>query len=1175
MKRHLYSIAATFAALALCSCASYEEEAGTIGNGNPETDGIHSFRAEMATSDSRAGIDGSNSVWEEGDDLSIVKFANGQTAPELVRAAVRKGSLSADGRSAIFDCESPIDPEAEQYAVYPYLPTATGDDFAAGSEGARTFAVALPNQTWDESGFRYPILLGQWSRDNDRFSFRNPLTVLNITLKKPASVNGELHLGNIVVRGNDNEKMWGAAEIAMPGGTLGFTADALDAAMLDCGNAEITAEGTEFCICIAPQNYRKGLTFAFVTDAGTMIATVKESGLDYSAKANHVIALPPIEFTRDTSGISTAVVRATDTTIAVGWTVTPSNVQYLAEMMPNSAYDYTTDIAKRYKIELYEDIDCKNMVVGWTVNDSSNSTNLAKYKKDYPPRFIFTDLKPQTTYYLIVRNLTDNVSMQYPAAVATTAPAFTGQIVVSNPSVGDVILFENFDKNLWGGDLPARAPGYSRTDRSKATELYTARGDNPDQTDSNYYTSEAGTEIGLFNTLKGVVPAMGLDEWGWIADDNKTGCILSRAGYLKIGASSKHASLITPQLGALAGKAAVRVTFKACPYGATTIADAEKAVAVKVFNDTSIDAASHRITKYTEGDIATLTLEGDQCTWKEYSVVLEEVEPTSRIAFCGNRAGTGVQSRFHIDDIRISVESVSDNLRICTGHIKDTAGQPVAGVCVTDGFNIVKTDAGGAYSIGINEDAEFIYYTVPAEYEVNYNDKGYPSFYTPIVASTDVYDFTLSPLAGGKQTEWTLCCMADPQVKNRLCVDRFLNETAKDLKSTLPSRKNVYGIALGDILWNSNATMWADMYSAMSYANTGAHFFAVMGNHDWYSSDTDSAPSDARFKGYFGPTRFSFDRGDVHVLGMNNVIANGTGGGCSGGFTRQEYSWLTKDLANVDKNKCVVLCCHIPFRTGKAGTYHSEYYNETLNLLSQFAKAYILIGHSHYNYHYFHTKNGKEIREIIHTAACGLFWQVKCCGDGSPSGYGLYEFNGADIANFVMKHCEYDADYQIRAYDGSERIAGQYVNPYSWDYEKGYIVANVFNADKNWKVELYQNGTFVCNMAAITGSDTRTPTSMNISSTSAATIGNNRDWWLWYQTVDPHWDKTCRDGLGWRGRPTDNSYQKTSAHLYKGKLRTVPTDMSAADFEVRATDPYGNVYKCTKLTSYTEREAWR
>lgn len=184
--------------------------------------------------------------------------------------------------------------------------------------------------------------------------------------------------------------------------------------------------------------------------------------------------------------------------------------------------------------------------------------------------------------------------------------------------------------------------------------------------------------------------------------------------------------LITPQLGALAGKAAVRVTFKACPYGATTIAEAEKAVAVKVFNDTSIDAASHRITKYTEGDIATLTLEGDQCTWKEYSVVLEDVEPTSRIAFCGNRAGTGVQSRFHIDDIRISVEAVSDNLRICTGHVKDTAGQPVARRRVTDGFNVVKTDAGGAYSIGINEDAEFIYYTVPAEYEVNYNDKGYP-----------------------------------------------------------------------------------------------------------------------------------------------------------------------------------------------------------------------------------------------------------------------------------------------------------------------------------------------------------------------------------------------------------------------------------------------------------------
>lgn len=1175
MRRHLHSITAILAAFALCSCSSFEEKAVIVGGGSLETDGIHSFRAEMAATESRAGIDDSNSVWEEGDDLGIVKFADGQSVPEIIRAAVRKGSLSTDGRSAIFDCESPISPEAEQYAVYPYMPTATGEDFAAGSAGARTFALTLQNQTVAENGFRYPLLLGQWSADNDRFSFRNPLAVLKVTLKKPASIKGELHLGNIVIRGNDDERMWGAAEIAMPEGTVAFAADALDACTLDCGNAEITADGTEFYICIAPQNYRKGLTFAFMTDAGTMIAPVKESGLDYSAKANHVISLPPIEFTRDTSGISTAVVRATDTTIAVAWTVTPSNVRYLSEMMPNSAYDYTTDIAKKYKVELYDDIDCKNLVVGWTVNDSSSTVNLAKYKKDYPPRFIFPDLKPQTTYYLIVRNLTDNVSMQYPAAVSTTAPAFTGQVVTSNPSVGDVILFENFGKNLWGGDLPARSPGYSRTDRSKATVLYSARGDNPDQSDSNYYTSEAGTEIGLFNTLKGIVAAMGLDEWGWIADDNKTGCILSRVGYLKIGASSKHAAIITPQLGALSGKTTVRVTFKACPYGATAITAAEKAVAVKVFNDTSIDASSHRITAYTEGDIATLTLDGDQCTWKEYSVVLEDVEPTSRIAFCGNRSGTGNNSRFHIDDIRISVEAVSEDLRTCTGHIKDTAGQPIANVCVTDGFNIVKTDADGAYSIGINEDAEYIYYTVPAEYEVNYNNYGYPTFYTPISASTDVYDFTLAPLAGGKQTKWTLCCMADPQTKSQTCINRFLSETAPDIKATLPSYNNVYSIVLGDLLWNSNATMWSNMYSAMSYTNCGAHFFAIMGNHDWYSSDSDSAPSDARFKSYFGPTRFSFDRGDVHVVGMNNVIANGTGGGCSGGFTRNEYSWLTKDLANVDKNKCVVLCCHIPFRNGTVGTYHSEYYNETLNLLSQFAKAYILIGHSHYNYHYFHTKNGKEIREIIHTAACGLFWQVKCCGDGSPSGYGIYEFDGADISNFVIKNCEYDSDYQIRAYDGSESVAGQYVNPYTWSYEKGYIVANVFNADKNWKVELYQNGTFVCNMTAITSSDTRTPTSMKISSTSAATIGNNRDWWLWYQTVDPHSDKKDRDGIVWRGRPTDNSYQKSTPHLYKGKLRTVPTDMSAADFEVRATDPYGNVYKCTKLTSYSQREAWR
>lgn len=1169
--KKIIALAATVAALALGACSSFEDETYT-GNRPAEADGVHSFVADMGTA-SRAGISGTHSVWEADDEAGAICY-NGAT-PEYIKCVARKGSLSTDRRTVVFDCASPLSPEGEQYALYPYIASAQPSDFAAGSAGAREWSVELPSQSLNaEGGFRYPLLVGVWNGSG--FSFENPLVVVKVTLKKAAAISDKVLLQSIVVSGNNGEKMWGKSRIAMPAGTVTLAEDAATEAVLDCAKAELTADGTDFYICIAPQNYTKGLTFSFVTDAGVMSVPAKASGWDCTAKANHVIALPAVEFTTDTSGISVAVVRATDTTITVGWTITPANVPYIGEPMPSTKCTWTDDIAKKYKAELYADAACKHLIVGWTLNDKSKTyTNTINYSKDYPPRFIFGSLTPKTTYYLLVRNLTDGVAMQQPVAVATTARAYEGKVVATAVNKGDVILYENFEKSIWGGDLTARAAGYSRNDRSSATTLYTASGDNPDEQDPQYYTVK-DTEIGLFNTLKGVVPAMGLSAWGWIADDNKTGCILARPGYLKIGASSKHAALITPQLAALSGTSTVRVTFRACPYGATSIDNAEKAIAVKVFNNTTL-GSGNRITAYTEGNSAALTLEGDQTTWKEYSVVLSDVEPSSRIAFCGVKPGTGVQSRFHIDDIRISLEETQSVDLWLTGHIKDTAGNPIGGVSVTDGFSVVQTDAEGYYKLPGSRGATFVYYTVPAGYEVNYNSDGYPLFYSRISGTGKDYDFTLAPLTGGKQTKWTLCCMADPQVKSTNCISRFSAETGADLKATLPRYNNVYSIVLGDVLWNSSSSLWDNMYTAMKYNNCGAHFFAIMGNHDWYVSDDDSAPSDANFMNHFGPTRFSFDRGDVHVVGMNNVIANGKGGDCLGGFTDTEYSWLTKDLASVPKSKCVVLCCHIPFRDGDAEIYHSKYYTETLNLLAQYAKAYILVGHSHYNYHNFHTINGKEIHEITHTAACGLFWNLRVCGDGSPAGYGIYEFDGADIKNFVMKNSEYDASFQIRAYDGSESVSGQFVNPYSWAYDKGYIVANVFNADKKWKVELYQDGTKVCDMTQITASDKRTATlALTTMTTGSQSIGNNRDWWLWHQAVEAYTTRfKDRDGNKWWGRRGDDSYQKVTGHLYKGKLRTVPTNMADANFEVRATDSYGNVFKCTKLSTYSDMDAWR
>ena len=51
-----------------------------------------------------------------------------------------------------------------------------------------------------------------------------------------------------------------------------------------------------------------------------------------------------------------------------------------------------------------------------------------------------------------------------------------------------------------------------------------------------------------------------------------------------------------------------------------------------------------------------------------------------------------------------------------SGSLKDTEGNGVAGVIVSDGFKCVKTDSRGRYKMKRDSLARFIYFSVPAEF---------------------------------------------------------------------------------------------------------------------------------------------------------------------------------------------------------------------------------------------------------------------------------------------------------------------------------------------------------------------------------------------------------------------------------------------------------------------------
>lgn len=229
---------------------------------------------------------------------------------------------------------------------------------------------------------------------------------------------------------------------------------------------------------------------------------------------------------------------------------------------------------------------------------------------------------------------------------------------------------------------------------------------------------------------------------------------------------------------------------------------------------------------------------------------------------------------------------------------------------------------------------------------------------------------------------------------------RFKEEAGREIREYAASAGvPCYGITLGDHV-NNKWTLFTNMVVALQPEQTGVPVFATIGNHDHEFPTADEKAARAKYESYFGPVDYSFNRGDVHVVSMDNVIHScKASADYEGGFTAAQYAWLKQDLSFVPKDKMVILCVHIPFRggwgTNSAHADADKYYDEVLDLLSQYEYAAIMSAHTHSNINHIHTKNGKEIFEHITGTSCGAWWRSTVCTEGTPIGFGIYRIDGA------------------------------------------------------------------------------------------------------------------------------------------------------------------------------------
>lgn len=440
------------------------------------------------------------------------------------------------------------------------------------------------------------------------------------------------------------------------------------------------------------------------------------------------------------------------------------------------------------------------------------------------------------------------------------------------------------------------------------------------------------------------------------------------------------------------------------------------------------------------------------------------------------------------------------------GVITDqSTGKGIAGVAVTDGYQFVKTDANGVYQMTRNQLARKVYYTLPADYQVVLDNLYHlPMFYSPgIMDKSKSYrcDFTLKKLSA-PETDFTMVMIGDPQCQTIDDVARFMGETIPDIKNTLGSTDelspNVYAIGLGDVTFDSYYT-FSPMAQAMKNVVINGRYLPIFnsaGNHDHNSlvtasgnQETDDYNSLEMYVKYFGPTDYSFDRGNVHIVVMDNVYVTKIASSSSPNaktwnyenkLTDTQMEWLRQDIANVENpgSKLILFVTHQPVRSEDA----TGNYAEVMKMLSTFNEAHILTGHTHYVQNYIHENGGKEVYEHVHGAACGAWWASNINVTGAPNGYNIYSIKNNKVEGWVLKPTGKEFGYQMRVYNGNQQFGSENA-PASTKYSvnwytnstikvsstsialkgcssfKNSFVAEVFDDDaKYWTLEFWQNG---------------------------------------------------------------------------------------------------------------------
>jgi hypothetical protein len=375
-------------------------------------------------------------------------------------------------------------------------------------------------------------------------------------------------------------------------------------------------------------------------------------------------------------------------------------------------------------------------------------------------------------------------------------------------------------------------------------------------------------------------------------------------------------------------------------------------------------------------------------------------------------------------------------------------GEGIGGVVITDGVTVIETDDDGSFAFLSSTRRRFVYMSIPAGYEIPVSESGTALFYKELREDGNGAmraDFELEELAADDAAHAFLL-MADPQTQDSADVALLHAEAVPDVAAVAAgfAHRNVFAVAAGDIMYDN-----LELYPEYELAVTrmGIPCFQVFGNHDADQDAWTDARSTATFERHFGPRYYSFNRGEIHYVVLDDIFWFGS---YIGYVDQEQLDWLEKDLSFIEPERTVAVFMHIPIynrqhiRHGKKEPRWSVVVvNRSLvyEILEPY-KTYMICGHMHES-EYLHD-GGAEIH--ICGALCGAWWTGPVCSDGTPMGYSVYEVRGTGIT-WRYKSLGEDFDHQMRLYPpGADNVYPD------------EVIANIWSADQDWKVYWYEDG---------------------------------------------------------------------------------------------------------------------